>query len=290
MTTIQKILLLFIVLFLAVIPAWLYFAVPELLKLKDNYVNVVNYIRLSNTNHQLDGEWTGVELIQGFTNEKTVRLEGNTQIIEGLYQALDLNNKTLWEVKKEYGVDRSSREIQNGFGQYATNTFYLFPLKLKEQTYNVWFTQYLYPIALTFNEVEEIQGLVVYHYSAENFIFDDSAGFNWLDTVPELYKVFTDGTVNVWVEPLSGVIVDYKGGGVAYYADLITGEKVQDMQTWSNEYSDDTIANQVRLAQNEKQRILLYERWIPILLLILALSFLTALFASRRINLNRKDS
>jgi hypothetical protein len=288
MTKIQKIYLLLFVLFLAAIPVWRYWFVPELLKLPGDYESVVNYRRLSNTNHQIGGEWIGAELVKGYTKEQTISLDGNTQIIEGLYQAQDLNNKTLWEVKKEYGVDRGSRELQNGFGQYAKNTFYLFPPNLKKQTYNVWFAQYLYPIELTFRGTEKLQGLAVYHFSAENFIFDDSAGFQWLDTVPELYKVFADGTVNVWVEPVTGVIIDYKGGGVAYYADKITGEKVQDMQTWRNEYSDDTIANQVRIAQNEKQEIILYERWIPILLGLISLAFLIALFASRRVALKRE--
>jgi hypothetical protein len=289
MTKIQKIFLLFFILFLAAIPAWRFLIAPELLKLPGDYKNTVNFKRLSNTNHQINGEWTGEELVKGFAKEQTIRIDGNTQIIEGLYQAQDLNNKILWEVKKEYGVERSSHKLQNGFSQHAKDTFYLLPPSLKKQTYNVWFTQYLYPVELTFREAEEIQGLVVYHFSAENFIFDDSAGFEWLNTVPELYKVLTDGTINVWIEPTSGVIVDYKGGGVAYYADKITEEKVQDMQTWSNEYSNDTVVNQVRLAQNAKQQIFLYERWIPVLLGLISLAFLVALFASRRVAITPKS-
>jgi hypothetical protein len=288
MTRIQKLFILLFILTLAIMPVWHLWAVPELLKLPGDYEGAVNFRRLSNTNHQIGGKWTGEKLVKGFTKEQTIGLDGNTQIIEGLYQARDLDNEILWEVKKRYGVDRISRELQNSFGQYAENTFYLFPPSLEKQAYNIWFNQYLYPIKLTFRGVEEIQGLTVYHFSAENFIFDDSAGFEWLDTVPELYKILTNGTVNVWVEPTTGVVIDYKGGGVAYYADKVTGEKVQDMQTWSNEYNDDTIANQVRLAQNKKQEIILYEQWIPILLRLIAVAFVIALFASRRMALKRE--
>jgi hypothetical protein len=288
MTKIQKIYLAFFIFFLVIIPAWRFIVVPQLLKIPVDYENVINFTRSSNTKHQIGGEWTGEKLIQGYTHIQTIGLNGNTQIIEGLYQAKDLNNQVLWEVKKEYGVDRSSRELQNGFDQYEKNTFYLFPHGLKKQTYNVWFAQYLYPIELKFRGAEEIQGLVVYSFSAENFIFDDSAGFEWLDTVPELYKILTDGTVKVWVEPITGAIIDYKGGGVAYYADKITEEKVQDMQTWSNQFNNDTIASQVRIAQNEKQKIFLYERWIPILFGLIALAFLIALFASRKVVLKQE--
>jgi hypothetical protein len=264
------------------IPIWLFLIVPELEKMPEDYGNFINYNRLSNINHEIGGDWEGEQIVKGETREKTIRIENNIQVIEGQYIAHSLDDEKIWEVKKEYGIDRTSRKVVSGYGQYADNSYYYFPPKLKKQSYNIWITQYFYPVELKFKGVEDIQGLEAYHFEAKNFVFDDSEGFEWLDLVPEVYKVFADGTVNVWVEPTTGIILDYKGGGVAYYADKETDEKIQDMQSWSNEYSDDSISKQIRLAQNEKQKIYLIEWIIPILLGLIGIALIFSSFIGRR--------
>jgi hypothetical protein len=268
---------------LLVIPIWIFFIVPEMEKLPKDYNNFINYNRQSNTNHEIGGVWTGEKIVKGESKEKTIRLDKNVQVIEGQYNAYLLDNEKIWDVKKEYGIDRLTRIVVYGYGQYAENSYFHFPPKLKKQSYSVWVTQYFYPLELRFIGVENIQGLEAYHFEAKNFVFDDSEGFEWLDLVPEVYNVHADGTVNVWVEPITGTILDFKGGGVAYYADKETDEKIQDMQTWSNKYSEDSIANQVRLAQNEKQRIYLLERIVPILLGLVGIALIFASFIGRRL-------
>jgi hypothetical protein len=247
-----------------------------------DYESFIDYKRLSNINHEIGGEWAGEQLIKGESREKTIRIENNVQVVEGQYIAYSLDDEIVWEVKKEYGIDRSTRKVVSGYGQYADNSYFHFPSKLKKQDYTIWITQYFYPVELKFKKVENIQGLEAYHFEAKNFIFDDSEGFEWLDLVPEVYNVFADGTVNILVEPTTGIILDYKGGGVAYYADKQTGEKVQDMQTWSNEYSEDSISNQVRIAQNEKQRIFLIEKIVPILLGLIGIALILASIIGKR--------
>jgi hypothetical protein len=272
------------------IPIWIFLIVPQLEKLPGDYENTINYKRTSNTNHQIGGEWIGEQLVKGVTTEKTIEINGNVQIIEGKYIAQGLNNEVIWEVSNKYGINRKNRETVSGYGQYSKNSYYHFPTKLKKQSYVIWFSQYLYPVELKFKNIDNVKGLEAYHFEANNFIFDDSQGFEWLDLVPEEYKTLADGTVNVWVEPITGIILDYKGGGVAYYADKQTDEKVQDMQTWSNEYTEDTIANQVRLAQNEKQRIYLIEWIVPILLALVGIALIFASFVGRKFIDNEKPT
>jgi hypothetical protein len=269
------------VLLIVVLTVWYLAVVPEFEKIPKDYQNTLDYKRTSNTNHEINGEWTGEKLIKGTNVESTIKIEGNTQIINGIYLAKGLNDEVLWEAKKEYGIDRLTREVISSYDQYTENSYFYFPPRLKKQTYTIWITQYLYPVELNFKNVETINGLEAYHFEAKNFIFDDTDGFEWLDLVPEVYKILADGTVNVWVEPTTGIILDYKGGGVAYYADKETGEKVQDMQTWSNEYTDDTITTQVIKAQNEKFKLLLIKTIIPIILAI-AIIIITLFLSLRK--------
>jgi hypothetical protein len=262
------------------IPIWLLLIVPELNKLDKDSNNFISYDRLSNTNHEIGGEWTGEQIVKGKSREKTIRIDKHIQLIEGQYIANSLDEKKIWEVKKEYEIDRLTRNVISN--QYTGDSYFHFPPKLKKQKYTVWFSQYLYPIELTFKGINNIQGLEVYHFEAKNFVFDDTEGFEWMDIVPEVYNILSEGTINVWVEPITGFILDFKGGGVAFYADKQTDEKIQDMQTWSNKYSKDSIDDQVRLAQNEKQRIILIERIIPILLALIGLALILASFIGKK--------
>jgi hypothetical protein len=277
---------------LVLIPIWIFLIVPEMEKLPDNFSNKVEFIRKSNTNHQIGGNWTGEILVKGTTIENTLNIDKNIQIIEGNYKAQDLDDSVLWEVNKKYGINKKTFQTIPEYGQYSDNSYYLFPQKLDKKSYKVWIAQYLYPLELKFKNIEDVQKLEAYHFEAKNFVFDDSEGFEWMDLVPEVYNVLADGTVNVWVEPITGIILNYEGGGVAYYADKQTGEKIQDIQTWSNKYSEDTIANQVRIAQNEKQRIILIEWIAPILMLLVSLAFFSVYYVSRKhiINDDKNDN
>jgi len=76
------------------------------------------------------------------------------------------------------------------------------------------------------------------------------------------------------VEPVSGRIVRWVFGGNNKLLDPSTLEEIRDLNTWSLEFAEDTIFNQVRLAQNKKQQIILYEIIIPVLFAIMATALL----------------
>jgi hypothetical protein len=279
MKNLKKIILSISSFFLILSFIWVIFISPNLLKLSDHYTDSISYRRLSNTNHELGGDWSGEVLLNAFGSVKTLRSNKNTQILSGIYNAQDLNEKSVWYVSKSYGVDKKTRKTLPGIGQYQKDSYYLFPRHLKKQEYTIWLTQYLHPINLQFIAVEKVQGLEVYHYENRNFIFDDTEGFSWLELVPEKYMVLADGTIHAWVEPSTGTIINYKGNGVAYYSDKNTRNRVQEIQTWTNQYTQDTIDRQIQFSYQQKQYQSLIEVILPLIFFIISL----ALFLSTKI-------
>ncbi len=57
-------------------------------------------------------------------------------------------------------------------------------------------------------------GLQIYVFSFTATGMDESGGYCYLAEVPELYLAHTDGQGTIWVEPLSGTVVDYEDSGV----------------------------------------------------------------------------
>jgi len=124
------------------------------------------------------------------------------------------------------------------------------------------------PEMAKFEEVEFVKELETYKFSYYLEPFDLTVHFPWIKG----YIVKGDHRGTIWVEPVSGRIVRWVFGGDNKLFDPSTLEEIRDLNTWSLEFGEDTISNQVRLAQNTKQQIILYERIIPILLAIIAIA------------------
>jgi hypothetical protein len=281
MTKIQKIYLLLFVLFLAAIPVWKYWVVPELLKLPGDYGIKYNLISSEETRYDIGAEWTEKTLLKGAVDIHTTEVINDKLNFDGVFRIEYLDGSLSYETDERHIFDRSSKRTDDG-------SFFLFPRNLQEQEYLVQFPGWRFPLKMMFTSSEKVGGLDVFKFKATVRGADLTDSFEFLDLVSEQYAVVTDADSSFWVEPTSGILVKYEESGINYYLHVPTENRVQSFSTFSNQFSDDTIANQVRIAQNEKQEIILYERWIPILLGLISLAFLIALFASRRVALKRE--
>jgi hypothetical protein len=283
MTKIQKLYLLLFVLFLVAIPAWRYFAVPELLKLPGDYFSETDIYGTENVFDLTSNDYEGEEIVQVIRSVTAKELEGSKVKINDFFSSAYLSGEVYYKTDQAFIVDRVTKKIQD------TDIYFEFPRNLTKENYSTWFYYLTEPFEVKFEREEKILGLETYLYSY-NLEFDATSGFSEADPlVPKEYYVKEVPSGKIWVEPVTGVIVNLADEGTDYYVEktdsVISAPVVSPLVKWTATYSDDTIANQVRIAQNEKQKIHLYERWIPILLGLVALAFLIALFASRKVAL-----
>ncbi len=89
--------------------------------------------------------------------------------------------------------------------------------------------------------------------------------------MPERYLAYTDGQGALWVEPVSGTVVDYEEEGVSYFVDLATGARAADFHQWSDRYTPETREAQLALARAARLRLLMLETWLPGALVIAGL-------------------
>jgi hypothetical protein len=283
MNKLQKTFLALFVCFLLAVPVWRFWVVPELLKLSSQYTNSLYLNALSDTRHSLNSDWSGETIVKAAVQESTLNTTADTQTIKGHFQKKTLAGDVLWETDNVFVVDRYTNKILEGNQMPVLDSYYLFPKGTQQKQYRVWPKANNNLYDFQFNESEEVFNLEVFRFTAKDVVVDDTEGFKWLELVPSTYSVKSVQTIDVWIEPVTGVMVSMRDIGTSHYADPESGELVYAMQKWDNKFNDDTIANQVRLAQNEKQKIHLYERWVPLLLSLLSFAFLIALFASRNL-------
>jgi hypothetical protein len=287
MTKIQKIFLALFVLFLAVIPVWRFMVVPELLKMPVDYASHTNFFGTENIYDIETNDFEGEEIVLVARKVTAKELQGNKIKINDFFSSAYLSGEIFYKTNQDFIIDRTTKKIQE------TETYFEFPRNVKKEGYTTWFYYLTEPFKVKFEQEENILGLETYLFSYE-LEFDATAGFSENDPlVPERYNVKEAPNGKIWVEPVTGVIIKLEDEGADYYVEkagsAITAPVIAPTFKWTAIYTDDTIANQVRIAQNAKQTIQLYERWITILLGLISLAFLIALFASRKVALNPKS-
>jgi hypothetical protein len=286
MTNIQKTFLALFVAFLVAIPLWLYVAVPELLKLPGDFKAELDLLGTEQPNYEVGGNSEESLIYKGIKRTTWASSGDNEVSVELFFKAETISGEPLFESSEKFEVDADTKQIISGDD---SSGYFIPPQHIEKRSYTIHDPTTFVDIEFNFEKEESINGLAVYNFKGNLTNKNSTDGYEFLELVPEVYSVVDDITSQLWIEPVTGIIVNLKQSGASYYIDRITNNRIHNLTNYTNAYSDDTIANQVRIAQNKKQEIILYERWIPILFALLSLAFLVALFASRKVALGTSN-
>lgn len=208
--------------------------------------------------------------------DQVVTVSGDVAVIQAGVDWTDPSGNLLYQTTGLYGVDRRTQSNLSGYGDRDRVGQFLIPPRFEETTFQLWDPNYSGPRTVAFERVDELDGLPVMVYRHAATGFDETAAYDFLPDVPERYKAFSDGHGLLYVEPVSGVVVDFTDEGRSYFVDPVTGASLGDFTTWRDWYAPETKAAQLRLAASRRSEILLVEQWLPSVLLGLALLWVTA--------------
>ena len=181
-----------------------------------------------------------------------------------------------------YGVNRFNRQNVPGYGDTERTGQFLFPPDVQPTTYTYWDPMFIGPCVATFDHVETQAGLAVYVFRFSATGLDETAGYSYLPDVPERYAARRSGQGMLWVEPVSGIVVNYAEQGLSYFADPTTGKQVAEFHSWHNYYTPEIQTAQLRLATAARFRILALQVWLPVGLALAGLIWLgIGLFGGR---------
>ena len=203
-------------------------------------------------------------------------------IIQGDMHWLTPSGVSIFEILNLYGVDRRTRRNLRGYGNQERFGQFLFPPHVSKRKYDVWDPLYVGPRVATFHHEESVEGLPVYVFSFVVDGIDETVGYSSLPDVPEKYRATTYAKGRICVEPNSGIVVDYEETGVSHFVDPKTGEHAGEILEWSDHYTRDTRAAQLRLATREMWRMFALERGLPGALLLTGLVFAASGFQRKK--------
>jgi hypothetical protein len=211
-------------------------------------------------------------------------------MVQGTLDWSTESGQLIFENSGLYGVDSRTRMNLSGYGDLERSGQFLFPLHVQQTTYTYWDPMFIGQRQASFDHAETLDGLPILVFRFHGLNMDETPGYAHLADVPERYLTRTDGEGSLWIEPVSGMVVDYEEQGVSYFTDPDSQERLPDgdFLVWSDTYTPETRASQQALARAARSRILTLEEWLPAGLIVLAfLWFGAAERAWRRTPLTR---
>ena len=160
-------------------------------------------------------------------------------------------------------IDRTSAEAING-PRFKTavegdtsvkheGVGYTFPLNTKKQTYRMWDAIAQRAADAKFQGTDKLEGLTVYKFDSKVPETDVK--------VQKIIQAKYASDTTVYVEPKTGVILK----GVQHITYAALGQTALDTTLT---FTDDTVKSQADFAKDQRNKIVLIQRWIPLILLV----------------------
>ena len=251
----------------------------QLTLLSARYSEETRYAATSRARITPDGPWTVNNVISRRIGQALAVYDDVLIVQDGVHWT-SKTGEVLFESSGIYGVDRHTRKNLSGYGNISRTGWFLFPPHVQQKSYPYWDSAFIGPRTAVFDRTATVNGVLVYVFKFNARDMDETAGYAHLPGVPERYQARTDGEGMLWVEPTSGVVVDYQEGGVSYFFDASSKKRIADLFIWRGRYTPQTKAAQLQSAIASRRRINLLEIWLPLGLLLCG--FVSLAFAGLR--------
>lgn len=273
------------VLFVILVPIWLFFIAPKILSLSVNFHYGADIHSVDNFYNEERGDFAGeVNSSTKFYYDFVSEEKNGVYLIKNVFDVRTPEGEPIFAVERLYGVDPTTGKHVAGYGDKDREGYLFAPRWLsKDRDFLYWHINYDAPATLKFEEQVYLEGLMVYRYAVD-YVVDQTENLGHLPGVPDKRGVNLDVNLQVWVEPTSGSLVKYQDSTIAYYYDQITKQRQNPWNKFSNSFTDESISSHIAEARSQKYKIIAVSTVIPVGLgIIAALSLLIGYFRSRTV-------
>lgn len=267
------------------IPLWM-LSVPQLEILPADFqyqADIISYDNFYNPDKQ---EYEGERRSISDYTFKTLKVEGDTQLIEHAFAVHKVTGENIFSVSRTYAIDRHAMRHVPGAGDRPRDGYLFAPRNLqKGQPFTKWHINYDGPAHMVYSGEETLYGLPVYRYEThfEGVTIEQTKNLTSLPGVGVTKGIRLEPYLQVWVEPVTGMMVKFADDTVAYYTDLRTGEQLYPWNHFRNTFTADSVALHVEEAKQLKILSLMRHIGIPFMLAYLACAAVFFAFCADKI-------
>ena len=249
-------------LLLVVIFLWFLAVLPGMERYKKDFYYEANILSQDNFFDEEKQTFIGEQLSKTKFSYEVVSSKNGILVIKNVFDVRKLTGDKIFAVERLYGIDPKTGRHVPGYGDRDRSGYLFAPKNLKKQNYTYWHINYNEPAVLKFQDELEMNGLKIYRYACD-YHADQTDNLTFLPEVGKTRGINLDINLQVWIEPVSGRMIKYEDKTNAYYYDLKTGKRIHPWNSFNNRYTNESIAEQVHLARQEKRSIVFMEKVIP---------------------------
>ncbi len=258
---------------------------PIIEKLPSNYANTIYMSQVNQMRSNNNENWQE-SLVNVIRKDQTIIHIGDISIIEGSFSVYYETGQVNFEISNRYGVNQYTRANKAGFGNADRSGQFYFPIHTQPIDYILWDPMYNGLCQVRFERKDRLANMKVLVFSFTVSGLDETEGYSYMPQVPEKYLAYTNGSGTIWVEPVSGTIVDYQDNGASYFVDPMSDTNLEDFNRWSNFYTSETREIQIHKARIFRIRTFLIRIIFPT---ALGLAALFLIFDSKRNKRSKVD-
>lgn len=254
------------------IGVWALFIVPQLLALDDRFEYTAELTSVDNFYDETVGGYLGKQYSVTTFSYDVIDETDEGLVVRNIFDVRTQSGDPIFAVERFYGVDPYTHEHITGLGDKDRNGYLFAPRQLEEgESFTYWHINYDGPAEMKFIEEEYISGLRVFHYQStyEGVPIDQTENLTYLPGVPEERGIVLEPVLDLWVEPVTGRLIKYQDNTVAYYYDQETGEKIHPWNNFENVFTEQSVREQVQIAQSEKIQFQFLYIYVPVVVIIL---------------------
>jgi hypothetical protein len=206
-----------------------------------------------------------------------LKRENGVSTVSNVFHVKDLTGDTVVKLERQYAIDEKNGSHVAGFGDEDRSGYLFAPKNILEgQEFDYWHINYDAPATMKYVGKEKLYGLNVFKYQADYSasLIDQTEFLTHLSGVPEKYKVILEPNLTIWVDPISGHLVNYQDNTIAYFYDAETRQKLYPWNNFQNTLSEQAVKKLVFDVNSKKFTRLMGVYIMPIFLGSLALLFL----------------
>lgn len=195
---------------------------------------------------------------------------GDIWIIQNTFDVRSLDGTPIVSLSRQYGIDSQSQAHVPMYGDKLREGYLFAPPGISPgESYKYWHINYDAPAVMEFVQESYREGLLVYEYvgSYADQEIDQTSVLGHLPGVPETRGVRLEPTIRMWIEPETGMMIDYEDNTVAYYYDRETNENIAPWNAFQNTISEQGVHDRVVYVQQYRMARFLQGVCIPIVLI-----------------------
>lgn len=270
----KKIWLIVACLFVLIALSWHFFFSHWFIRLDDSYVFTAAHIGNTQLYDESKSQWSDLDE-RMIRNDVVVQEVDDALVIRSVFRGINPNGDILFEASSRYGVNPYTKENISGTGDESRSGQFGFPFFTEKKDYLFHSPEIVEAPALArFVGVEPREDMELYRFE---FTIDD---LNKTQFFPDFLSagktVMGNHSGILWVEPVSGTIVDFHHSGDNW----ILGKDTVPFQHWFNQFSYDTVSQNIASARSFRNAI--YTQIYAIPIIFLCFSFISLILFFRK--------